>query len=85
MWCSCSQVTSKYTKGRQLIAKKNRDIQTLLRKIDGVPTRAELMQYERRFVELNDQMAANLEETRKYFAKYVKNHAFVCVHLLFSR
>jgi len=65
-----NEVSSKYAKGRQLIAKKNRDIQTLLRKIDGVPTRAELMQYERRFVELNDQMAANLEETRKYFAKY---------------
>ena len=65
-----SEVSSKYAKGRQLIAKKNREIQTLLRKIDGVPTRAELMQYERRFVELNDQMAANLEETRKYFAKY---------------
>jgi hypothetical protein len=68
---ACCQVSSKYSKGRQLIAKKNRDIQLLLRKLDAVPTRAELMQYERRFVELNDQMAANLEETRKYFAKCV--------------
>ena len=36
-------------------AKKNRDIAVLLKKIDEVPSRAELSQYQRRFVELYNQ------------------------------
>ena len=33
-------------------------------------SRAELVQYERRFVEVYEQIAANLEETRRYYTKY---------------
>jgi len=35
-----------------------------------VPTRTELIQYERRFVELYQQVALKLEETRRYYATY---------------
>lgn len=35
-----------------VLAKKNQDIAAVLRQIDDIPTRAELIQYERRFVEL---------------------------------
>ena len=35
-----------------VLAKKNQDIAAVLRQIDDIPTRAELLQYERRFVEL---------------------------------
>ena len=40
------------------------------RLIDDIPTRTELIQYERRFVELYQQVALKLEETRKYYATY---------------
>ena len=40
------------------------------RQIDDVPTRTELIQYERRFVELYEQVASKLDETRKYFNTY---------------
>ena len=40
------------------------------RKIDDIPTRTELIQYERRFVELYEEVASKLEETRKYFSTY---------------
>ena len=49
-------MSSKYAKGRQLLSKKSRAIATVLRKIDEVPMRSELIQYERRFVELYDQV-----------------------------
>ena len=42
----------------------------LKRKIDDVASRAELVQYERRFVVLYEQIASNLEETRRYYTKY---------------
>lgn len=35
-----------------------------------MPTRTELIQYERRFVELYQQVALKLEETRRYYATY---------------
>lgn len=40
------------------------------RQIDDVPSRSELIQYERRFVELYEQVADKLDETRKYFSTY---------------
>lgn len=50
---------------RMLLARKTQQCHVLKRKIDDVATRAELVQYERRFVELYEQIAANLEETRR--------------------
>jgi len=57
----------KMAKIRQLSSKKNLDIAILQRKIDEIPTRAELSQYERRFSELFGTIIAKLEENRKYF------------------
>jgi hypothetical protein len=40
------------SKPTTVLAKKNQEIAAVLRQIDDIPTRAELIQYERRFVEL---------------------------------
>merc|ERR1711898_50138 len=63
-------VKKKYDKIRQLLAKKNQHISMVARQIDDVPTRTELIQYERRFVELYQQVDSKLEEDRKYYDYY---------------
>merc|ERR1711935_264162 len=40
------------------------------RKIDEVPTRQELLQFERRFTELYDQVQNKQEETRRHYQTY---------------
>lgn len=60
----------KHAKLRQVLARKNQEIAAVVRAIDDIPTRAELLQYERRFVELYQLVAEKLKETRKYFALY---------------
>ena len=52
------------------VAKQNRAISNTQRKIDTIPTRAELVQYERRFVELYDQVRWKFEETKQYYVRY---------------
>ncbi|XP_065839966.1 coiled-coil domain-containing protein 93-like [Oscarella lobularis] len=61
---------AKFHKIRLLLARKNREIAQLQRKIDEVPSRTELSQYQRRFVELSNQMAATLTETKKFYTFY---------------
>ena len=61
---------NKHGKIRQLLAQRNLQVASTSRMIDDVPTRTELIQYERRFVELYQQVALKLEETRKYYATY---------------
>eukprot|EP00467_Chlorarachnion_reptans_P018897 CAMPEP_0114507390 /NCGR_PEP_ID=MMETSP0109-20121206/11984_1 /TAXON_ID=29199 /ORGANISM="Chlorarachnion reptans, Strain CCCM449" /LENGTH=640 /DNA_ID=CAMNT_0001686139 /DNA_START=37 /DNA_END=1959 /DNA_ORIENTATION=- len=61
---------SKYNKLRGLLAKKNINIARVQRSIDAIPTRAELLQYQRRFVELYELVSNKLVETRKYFELY---------------
>lgn len=46
----------KLRKVRLLLAKKNREISSLQWQIDDVPSRAELAQYQRRFIELYNQV-----------------------------
>ena len=65
-----AEVSSKYNRGRQLLARKAREIAKLLRSIDEVPLRSELIQYERRFTELDDLLAAKFDEYSKYFKTY---------------
>jgi len=60
----------KLQKMRQLSAKKTRDIALVERKIDEVPARTELTQYQRQFVELYEQVASKLNETRQYYTSY---------------
>ena len=64
------QVMDKYNKIRQLLAESNLEVANTTRIIDDIPTRTELIQYERRFAELYEQVAYKLTETRKYFALY---------------
>jgi len=42
----------------------------LQRKIDEIPSRAELSQYQRRFVELYNQVSAKHTETKQFFTLY---------------
>lgn len=53
-----------------MLAETNLEVANAVRTIDDIPTRTELIQYERRFVELYQQVAWKLEETRKYYAMY---------------
>lgn len=62
--------TEKLTRIRQLLAKKNRDIQLVERSIDEIPSRVELQQYQRMFVELYEQVHLKLIETRQYYISY---------------
>ena len=65
-----NQVTSKYNRLRQVLADANLEVANTARTIDDIPTRTELIQYERRFAELYQQVAWKLEETRKYYEFY---------------
>lgn len=58
---------AKLTKLRQVLAKKNQEIANVNRQIDDIPTRAELLQFERRFVELYDLVSEKLVETRTFY------------------
>ncbi len=62
--------TAKIAKLRQLLAGKNQEIARTQREIDEVPTRAELLQFERRFVELYEVLAERFVELRKYYDMY---------------
>lgn len=57
-------------KMRIVLARKNREIASLMRKIDEVPSRTELSQYQRRFVELYNQVAAKHKETKQFYTLY---------------
>lgn len=56
--------------GRLTLAKKTRMVLELERKIDSVPSRAELSQYQRRFVELYNQISGKQTETQNYYDMY---------------
>ena len=64
------KVTGKYNRLRQMLAETNLEVASTTRTIDDIPTRTELIQYERRFGELYQEVAWKLEETRKYYAMY---------------
>ncbi|XP_056245825.1 coiled-coil domain-containing protein 93 isoform X1 [Seriola aureovittata] len=60
----------KLQKIRLLMARRNREIAILHRKIDEVPSRAELTQYQKRFIELYSQVSATHKETKQFFTLY---------------
>ena len=62
--------TTKLKRARESLAAKTQQLHLVRRKIDDTSTRAELVQYERRFLQVYDQVAGNLEETRRYYTKY---------------
>ncbi|KFO33437.1 Coiled-coil domain-containing protein 93 [Fukomys damarensis] len=53
-----------------ILARRNREIAILHRKIDEVPSRAELIQYQKRFIELYRQISAVHKETKQFFTLY---------------
>ena len=61
---------TKLQKIRLLAAKRNRDIASLQWKIDDVPARAELNQYQQRFIELYNHVAATHKETKQFYTLY---------------
>lgn len=63
-------MNAKYDRLRQLLAERNLTISSNMRMIDDIPTRTELIQYERRFTELYQQVAVKLGENKKYFETY---------------
>lgn len=52
------------------IAKKNRSIAFLKRQLDEIPGRGELAQYQRRFLELYNEVAQKHEETKQFYIMY---------------
>jgi hypothetical protein len=55
---------------RLVLAKRTRSIAALQRQLDEVPGRAELAQYQRRFLELYNQVAAKHKETKQFYTLY---------------
>lgn len=55
-------LTERFQAARRVAAENNKEISSLLRKIDEVPSRSELVQFERRFLELYEQVASKLDE-----------------------
>ncbi|KAK4323496.1 hypothetical protein Pmani_005811 [Petrolisthes manimaculis] len=66
----CAVEREKYARMRRQLAKKTRQVETLRRYIDDVPGRAELSQYQRRFIELYNQIAATHRETQQFYNMY---------------
>ncbi|XP_034652051.1 coiled-coil domain-containing protein 93 [Drosophila subobscura] len=55
---------------RLQLAKRNRGIVAIERKLDAIPDRTELAQYQRRFHELYNEMSAKHLETKQYYILY---------------
>ncbi|KAI1288131.1 Coiled-coil domain-containing protein 93 [Halotydeus destructor] len=60
----------KLSRLRAQLAKSSRTLSSVQRKMDDTPSRAELSQYQKRFVELYDQVSAKHVETKKFFLLY---------------
>ena len=57
----------KLQKVKKLLSKKKREIAAAERMIDEIPSRTELAQYQKRFLELYMQVASKLTETRQFY------------------
>lgn len=55
---------------QSLLSTKARAIALVKRKMDEIPSRRELQQYQRQFLELYEQMAQRFTETRQYYHTY---------------
>ncbi|XP_053202704.1 coiled-coil domain-containing protein 93-like [Panonychus citri] len=61
---------SKFRKIALKLAEKIKEVSLLHRKLDDIPSRAELNQYQKRLVELYNQVAAKHNETKKFYILY---------------
>lgn len=67
---SYDDTNSKYQRARTLLAQRNQEVAMLQRKLESTPSKTELVQYQRRFVEVYDQINLKVEENRKHFDSY---------------
>lgn len=65
-----SETLAKQRRLRGMLARRSREVDRLQRLIDDVPSRGELLQYERRFMELYDTMARQMEELRAHYTTF---------------
>jgi hypothetical protein len=65
-----TEASSKHRRLRTMLGRRKREIARLHRVLDDVPSRGELQQYERRFIELSEDMDATRQEIDKRFASY---------------
>lgn len=65
-----AQMAQRHRSMKSAVAKQARAVQCKMKHIDEIPSRMELVQYEKRFVELYDEVALTLDETRKYYCVY---------------
>lgn len=65
------QIQTKYNRLRQLLAEANLEVAHAIRTIDDVPTRTELIQYERRFVELYQQVCCNANNSSSVYLMHI--------------
>lgn len=67
---SVNESLEKLNSAKKELAAKLRAIVSLNRQLDEVPSQSELIQYERRFSELNAHIQEKLQQTRKFYATY---------------
>lgn len=60
----------KLQQARLQLAKKNRGIVAIQRQLDNIPDRTELAQYQRRFLELYNQVSGKHRETKQFYTLY---------------
>lgn len=65
-----SESVEKIDSAKRELAARSRAVLAVQRQIDDVPSQSELIQYERRFSELNAQIQGKLQQTRKFYATY---------------
>lgn len=64
------QEEEKLRLARLQLAKKNRAVMSLQRQLDNIPCQVELSQYQKRFLELYNNVAAKHKETKQFYALY---------------
>jgi len=64
------QENEKLRLARLQLAKRNRAVISIQRQLDNIPDNVELSQYQRRFLELYNQVSAKHKETKQFYALY---------------
>ncbi|KAK6236060.1 hypothetical protein QUC31_019813 [Theobroma cacao] len=67
---SLNESLHKLNSAKKELAARLRAIVSVKRQLDDVPSQSELIQYERRFSELNAHIQEKLQQTRKFYATY---------------
>ena len=67
---SHAATVARHRRLRGMLARRNREMDRLQRLVDDVPSRPELLQYERRFMELYETMARQMDEMRKHYTTF---------------